>query len=266
MKLYYRSTGSGFPLIILHGLYGASDNWMTIVKHLSANNRIILPDLRNHGESPHDDEMDFDCMTKDILELLADLKIEKYILMGHSMGGKLAMKLAFDHPEKIEKLIVIDVAPKSYLKGYSKHFEIHKNIINVMNSLDLSNISSRKEAENKLLEKINSQRTVSFLLKNLKNKKSGGFEWKINIKSIHRNLYKLIDGFEEKNIPEDVIFEKPTLFIKGEKSDYIEDNDMPDIEKKFKNLQFVTIENASHWVHAEQTSKFLDIVSSFISL
>jgi pimeloyl-ACP methyl ester carboxylesterase len=265
MKLFYRKTGSGFPLIILHGLYGSSDNWMTIAKHLAVSNTVILPDLRNHGQSPHDDEMDFNCMTDDILELLLELKIDKFILMGHSMGGKLSLKIASDHPEFVEKLIIVDIAPRSYFTGYSKHFEFHKNIINILLNLHPENFTLRNEAEQVLLEKLPNINLVRFLIKNLRTTTEGGYTWKINIQSIHRNLYKLIDGVDEENDDKPQVFLKPALFIKGEKSDYIEDEDLQEIKKMFPDLRFENVQNAGHWVHAEQPVKFLEIVKKFIS-
>ncbi len=262
MKLFYRTLGEGKPFVILHGLYGASDNWLTVANYFKHSYKVIIPDIRNHGESPHDDEMDFEVMSEDVLEMLNDLAIDKCILMGHSMGGKLAMKFAFDNPDKIEKLIIVDVASKSYLSGYSKHFEFHKNVVSKMNSMNVQTIQSRGEAERKLMEVAKSEKIVRFLLKNLKREKGNGYAWKLNIKSIHRNLHKLIDGVE--NDQQSLQFSLPTLFIKGEKSDYITTEDKKQIKSVFTNLKFVEIKDTGHWVHAEKTNEFTKEVLSFI--
>ena len=261
MDLFFRTFGEGFPVFVFHGLYGSSDNWQTIGKQLSENHKVIIPDLRNHGRSFHSNEMDFECMSQDVLNLFRIHNIKKSIVMGHSMGGKLAMKMAIDYPDLVEKLIIIDIAPKSYLKGYSKHFEFHKNIINVMNSLDLSKIESRRGAEEIMNQKLSSEKTVRFLLKNLKSDKNQGFIWGLNLKVIHRNLYKLIDDINEGNRS----FNNPTLFIKGENSDYIVYDDQEQIFKIFPKAVINTIEHAGHWVHAEQPGKFLELVKKFIS-
>ena len=261
MELYYRAFGKGYPVLVFHGLYGSSDNWQTIGKQLSDKHTVIIPDLRNHGQSFHSDEMDFESMSHDILKLYKKLNLKKCIVMGHSMGGKLAMKLALDHPERVEKLIIIDVAPKSYLKGYSKHYEFHKNVVNIMNSMDLSSIGSRREAEDIMKQRLLSERTVKFLLKNLKSDKKEGFKWRLNMNAIHRNLYKLIDGNEE----EAGSYIDPALFIKGANSDYILENDYELIYKIFPKADIQSIENAGHWVHAEQPEKFLEIIKQFIN-
>lgn len=262
MDLFYRRLGKGFPIVILHGLYGASDNWLTIAKQISNNNELIIPDIRNHGQSPHDDDMHFDVMVEDIYKLLKNLKIEKCILLGHSMGGKLAMNFALKYPNKLEKLIVVDVAPRSYMSGYSKHFEFHKKVVSKMNALDLSKISSRKDAEQQLIEVAASERVVRFLLKNLKKEKNGSYKWKLNIAAIYRNLHYLIDGVG--GVGNEAVIEIPSLFIKGSLSDYITDNDEKEIGNMFPNLTFRTIDGAGHWVHAEKMDEFVKIVSEFV--
>ena len=265
MDLFCRISGDGFPVIILHGLYGSSDNWITISNKLSKNYKVIVPDLRNHGQSPHDDEMDFKSMTEDISELLKKLSVKECILMGHSMGGKLAMHFAMKYMEMIQKLIVVDVAPKSYMKGYSKHFEFHKNMVNIMSKINVGEISTRSEIENELLKHEISERTVKFLLKNLKKNKNSGFQWKINVPVIHRNLYKLIDGTnEEEDFIGNFKFINPALFIKGEKSDYILEEDISLIKNMFSNVTVQRIQDAGHWVHAEKIDEFLSIVTNFI--
>jgi len=262
MDLFYRTVGEGFPLLILHGLYGASDNWLTMAGKLEDQFKVIIPDLRNHGQSPHDNEMGFDEMKDDILKLMDKLQIDNCYLLGHSMGGKLSMKISFDNPEKIKKLIVVDVAPKSYLEGYSKHFEFHKNVVGLMNGMDLKKFASRREVEKYMIKTISSERIVKFLLKNLKKKGKGQFEWKLNINTIYRVLHNLIDGINVEDT--DGNFDNPTLFIRGLKSDYILDEDIPQIEKWFSNLQFVDIADAGHWVHTEQTEKFIEVLIGFL--
>jgi esterase len=262
MELFYRTVGEGQPLVILHGLYGASDNWHTIAGKLSDKFKVVIPDLRNHGQSPHDDEMDFKVMSEDVTGLLDRLNIQKCILLGHSMGGKLAMQIALGHAHRVEKLVVVDVAPRSYLSAYSKHYEFHKQVIGKMKSLDIHRLQSRQEAEEKLMEAAGSIQVVQFLLKNLKSKKEGGYEWKLNMDAIHRSLHKLIDGLGDGQGK--VTLQTPALFIKGALSDYIEEGDMAQIKEIFPQSRIETVEGTGHWVHAEKMDAFLEILLNFI--
>ena len=264
MKLFYRDLGKGQPLVIIHGLYGSSDNWLSVAGYFKDNFRIIIPDVRNHGQSPHSNEMSFRDMANDVYGIIRELEFRNIFLLGHSMGGKIAMWLSFMYPALIKKLVVVDVAPKSYLTEYSKHFEFHKNIILALKELKISDLRSRSEAESILADKIKSERIVRFLLKNLKKNTDNSFRWILNLDSIHRHLFKIIDGFSETDFSFNTPSLVPSLFIKGEKSDYLTYEDKNLIAKYYTDFLFVTIPDSGHWVHAEQTGLFAETVKKFI--
>lgn len=263
MKLFYRKIGEGQPLIILHGLFGQSDNWNSFGKQFAEQGfAVYLADMRNHGLSPHSDVWNYQAMSDDILELINDnhlTKDGKIILLGHSMGGKIAMLFAMQHPELIDKLIVVDVAPKQY----PPH---HQDVISGLNAVDLNELKTRKEAEVILSRYINDFGTKQFLLKNLYWKEneenpsvSPSFEWRFNLNVIAENIDKIGEA-----IPLDTICMTPTLFIRGAKSNYILDEDLRSIQNTFPNSTVKTIENAGHWVHVEQPKAFTECVLNFI--
>jgi esterase len=253
MKLFFRQYGqTGPPLIILHGLFGLSDNWTGIAKSLSSDYTVFTVDQRNHGLSPHSEEFSFKALSEDVKELMDDQGLRKAVLLGHSMGGKTAMKLAVTYPEKVEKLIVVDISPRYY----PVH---HHEIIDALFSIDLRNIKSRKEAEDQLKERIEDEAVRLFLLKNLAWNDSGTLEWKMNLEGISDS----IDNVGEELDP-DGRYDGPTLFIRGSESIYVQDKDMPRILQHFKQASLLSVEGAGHWVHAEKPEEFLDAVLSFL--
>ena len=253
MKLFYRTLGDGKPFMILHGLFGSSDNWMTYARHWSERYRVILPDLRNHGQSPHSDTMDYPSMAADIRELMDDLNIESVILLGHSMGGKIGMTMADKYPGTIEKLIVADIAPRKY----PVH---HKWILDGLMSIDTGRIKSRKEADALLARHVPQLAIRQFLLKSLKRDHDGRFSWKLNLKVIYESIEKI----GAATLPERKIT-IPTLFIRGINSDYITDEDILLIRKYFTDSRVESIGNAGHWLHAEQPEAFIKTVEDFLS-
>jgi pimeloyl-ACP methyl ester carboxylesterase len=250
MKLHVREMGEGFPLVILHGLFGFSDNWQTHAKKLSSYYRIILVDLRNHGHSPWSDEFSYQLMADDLKELIDDLGIKKMHLLGHSMGGKVAMLFAQQHTKSIDKLIVVDIG----IKAYPMH---HQHILAGMHAIDLSVITARSQAEAILKEHIESDGVRQFLLKNLYWKDKGQLAWRMNIDVLEREMPEILTA-----IPEKETF-VPALFIRGGLSNYILDEDFSAIEEVFPEAEFVTIDHAGHWVHAEAPEEFMDAVLSF---
>ena len=259
MKLFFRKLGEGQPLVILHGLFGMSDNWLTIGKELSKNYSVFLVDQRNHGQSPHSDVFNYKVMSDDLFEFANEHHLNKAIIIGHSMGGKTAMQFSIEHPEKINKLIVVDIAPKYY----SHH---HQEIINALLSMDLSKIKSRKEAEEQLSLKIKDESTKQFLLKNLywlpcakASRSAESLGWRFNLETLSKNKDVVGEAINENNH-----FDKPTLFVKGEKSDYILDEDMSLIKKIFPKAELITIPNSGHWVHADNPKEFLKDLVNFI--
>lgn len=252
MKLHFRKFGEGEPLIILHGLFGSSDNWQTLAKSFSEKFTVYLVDLRNHGHSDFNDEMNYEVMKNDLFEFLQDEKINRFNLMGHSMGGKVALFFAQSFPQYIDKLIIVDMG----LKKYPPH---HTVIFEAMFALDLNKITSRKEAEELLKQKISDFGVLQFLLKNLYWKEPEKLAWRFNLEVLNRDIENILIG-----IPEGTI-ESETLFIRGEKSNYILDEDFDTIHEQVPNSKFVTIAGAGHWVHAEAPKLFSEAVLNFLN-
>jgi len=250
MKLNYREIGSGQPLIILHGLFGSSDNWQTQAKKFAVYFRVILVDLRNHGHSNWDPDTSYHAMASDIIELIHALNLEKIILVGHSMGGKVAMLTTQLNPKLIDKLIVVDMG----IKGYPPH---HQHILEGIHAVKLDGVSSRSEADFELSKYIESEGVKQFLLKNLYWKEKGQLAWRMNVAVLEASMDQILEP-----IPETEVF-TPTLFIRGELSNYILDEDIQEIENLFPDSQYITISQAGHWVHAEKPDEFVDAVLGF---
>lgn len=254
MKLNYKIYGTGDPVIIMHGLFGSGDNWHTIARMMEPQYQCIVVDMRNHGRSPHDPEMNFQVMADDLLELLADLGLDKVSLIGHSMGGKVAMQFALLHPEKVNKLIVVDIAPKYY----PPH---HDAVIEAIESIQPEKLTERSEAEAAFARFLgNNQPTIQFLMKNLSRLPEGGFEWKPNMPVIIGAYHALVD-----EVVPSTPFTGPVLFVRGQKSRYILDDDIPHMKALFPNSSLITIPDAGHWVHAEAPEFFTKSLLSFLN-
>jgi pimeloyl-ACP methyl ester carboxylesterase len=253
MKLFYRVQGKGQSIIIIHGIFGSSDNWLSITKKLSVNYQLYLIDLRNHGNSPQSDIFTYESMSDDLLELINDHAIKDPIIIGHSMGGKVAMHFSLHHPGKLKKLVVVDIAPKSY----PVH---HEKILEGLNAIPLSELKSRQEAESILANYVDEPDVRQFLLKNLSRNEQLQFQWKINLPIITKNIEKI--GVEINKKKE---FTKPTLFIKGGKSNYIKNEDSALIKKIFPQAEIKTIDQAGHWVQVDAPEDFLQLVEQFAS-
>ena len=252
MKLHYKKLGEGEPLIIVHGLFGAADNWGTIGKKFAENNTVFLVDLRNHGRSPHDPTMNYEAMAKDILELIQDENIIDPVLLGHSMGGKAALFFAENHPNVLKKLIVADIG----IKSYPMH---HDLIIKGLKNIDLSIIQRRSEALEALHEYVKEVGIQQFLLKNLYWVEKGVLGWRMNLDVIINNIHEILKEIRiQSNTTE-------TLFLRGEFSNYIENEDYAKIEKALPNSTIKTINNAGHWLHAENPVDFYKAVVNFIA-
>jgi esterase len=252
MKLHFKEFGRGEPLIFLHGLFGSSDNFLGVAKNLATQFHVYLLDLRNHGQSPHCAEMNFPVMADDVAEFLNGQKIESANILGHSLGGKVAMEFALRFSERVKKLIVVDIAPRAYAP-------VHEKILAALLALDLKNFSSRTEMEIALAPEIPSLNVRRFLLKNLGQNSAGEFFWKMNLRGLAENYPKLGEAISS-SIP----FAKPALFIRGGKSDYISDADIPEIQKLFPRAKIETIASANHWVHADAPEEFLHRVLKFL--
>lgn len=254
MKLFYHTLGEGPPLVILHGLFGISDNWMTIGKELAHKYRVIIPDLRNHGRSSHAEAFGYFPMMEDLLEMLEELEIKSVILLGHSMGGKLAMHFAVQYPEMVQKLIVVDISPRQ-----TRVRQTHLRMLHAMNSIDFNQIKSRQEVELILADYIETEALRLFVMKNLIRIDRTRLAWRINLGAIERNIDEIMEG-----LPAGSGCAHPTLFISGGDSDYITGDDMPVIRMMFPHHQMVTIPEAGHWIHADQPEKFMLRLQEFL--
>ncbi len=252
MELFFRKFGSGQPLIIMHGLFGISDNWNTLAKKYGEHFTTYSLDLRNHGQSPHSDVWNYEVMADDVAELMDAENISSAYIMGHSMGGKVAMFMAGKYAKKIDKLIVCDIAPKYY----PPH---HNEIIATLNGLDLNTTTSRKDAEAYMELKIPDYGVRQFLLKNLYWNEEKKLAWRFNLPVITEQLNNV-----GELLPNDIFYEGPTLFIRGGNSRYILDSDIDLILEHFPNSQLSTIEGAGHWVHAEKPLEYLKVSLEFL--
>ena len=254
MNLFFRKYGEGKPVIILHGFLGFSDSWVSVGKKLAENNFCVyIPDQRNHGCSPHIEEFNYTILSQDLNEFIIQHTIEKPIIIGHSMGGKVAMNYALNFKNNIEKLIVIDI-------GIKKYFDNHNRIIDILSIVKPNNFFSRKEIDKYLEEMFEDFLFRQLIQKNIKRNKNNSFEWKFNFESIKKNFKFIQDEIISENI-----FTKPTLFIRGGLSDYINLNDFQEIKKLFPNSSLYTIDGASHMVHADKPKEFFEVISNFIS-
>ncbi|MDL2231272.1 alpha/beta fold hydrolase [Porphyromonadaceae bacterium OttesenSCG-928-L07] len=256
MKLFYREKGAGTPLLILHGLWGASDNWLPIAGLLADSFRVILPDLRNHGQSPHSDEMNYDLMSDDIIELIQDMNLPVVPhIVGHSMGGKVTMALLMKQPELIKKAVIADIAPISYSSSDGGR---HSYIIDFMSSFDLSAHSTRESLTEAIKQNFRSERAQQLFLKNIR-KTESGFQWKINYPVLAAN-FDTISGCP-KNLPH-AKYTKEILFIKGEKSDLIPD--LTTLQQDFPAARLTEIADCGHWMHSEQPEKVAETIRTFL--
>jgi len=250
--LHSKIFGEGKPLIILHGLFGMLDNWQGLAKEFGQFFETHIVDQRNHGKSFHATKHSYALMCEDLLRYLDENKLEKVYLMGHSMGGKTAMLFATTYPERVEKLVVVDIAPKYY----TPH---HQEILAGLHAVENANVMSRKEADEILARHFSEQGIRQFLLKNLYWKTKENLVFKFNLETLSKEIHNVGEA-----LLEGVVFANKTLFIDGGKSNYIlpEDHDL--IESHFPDTEIVQIENVGHWVHAENPEAFFDEVSRFL--
>lgn len=254
MKLFFRKYGSGHPVIILHGLLGLSDNWITFAKRLTDEFEVFIPDQRNHGQSPHSNDFNYNCLTEDLALFIQEQNIIHPIIIGHSMGGKVAMNFALHYPTIAEKLIIVDIAPKAY----DTKKILLGNVIHAMKSFSISSYHSFAEVENALAEKVPELRFRQLILKNIY-LKDRILEWKINLNVISKNLHSIFEAIESKNT-----YNNPTLFIRGGLSDFIKEKDYSNIYQLFPKAQFSIIPHASHWVYTDAPEDFFSTVVNFL--
>ena len=250
-------------MVIVHGLYGSSDNWINIGKRLAEKHTVYMIDQRNHGHSPFSDSHTFNDMRDDLAEFFEKYKIEKAVILGHSMGGKTAMWFAFDYPEKVEKLVIADIAPKNYLLlQEDSQFYLHQNILLAMMEIDFSKIKSRNDVDDFMAQKIDDERIRQFLLKNVaKDKTSHQFNWRVNAKVLYDYLDEIVSGVNKNWLDDRIpITNYPVIFIRGMKSNYILPEDEILIKEIYPDATIVDIPDAGHWLHAEQPKLFIKAV------
>jgi pimeloyl-ACP methyl ester carboxylesterase len=252
MQLHFKETGQGRAVVLLHGLFGSADNWFFIAQRLAEKFHVFALDHRNHGRSPHSAEMNYRLMAADVEKFFRTRGLENAAVIGHSMGGKTAMQLALQFPQRAEKLVVADMAPRAYAPAHDKIFA-------ALLALDLPKFQARQQIEDALAPEIPNLVLRRFLLKNLGRNADGAFFWKINLAGLAKNYLRLGEP-----VAAAVPFAKPTLFIRGGKSKYIKAEDEPLIRELFPQSQIQTIAEASHWVHADQPEEFLRLLLGFL--
>ncbi len=253
LNLHYKQQGEGPGLVILHGLFGSLDNWQSISRQLSDRFSIYSLDLRNHGKSPHSELFNYEIMAADVAAFIEHHHLYPVNLIGHSMGGKVLLQLLKEHNRLIRKGMVLDIAPRAYP-------EVHSQIFHAMLDLDLKKCKSRNDLDQNLSSEIEDPRVRQFILKNVDRNLKGEFEWKLNLNSIHANYM---------HISAAIHFEMPSTsdiaFVRGSESSYIKDTDQKTILETFPKAQFYTIENAGHWIHADQAEQLMKLICSYFA-
>lgn len=243
-------------ILILHGLFGMGKNWAAVARALASHHRVLTPDLRNHGQSPWTETMTYPFMADDIANLINSECNMPPIVIGHSMGGKVAMAFALKNPDKLAKLAVADIAPVLYNHNY-------QNYLNAMMSLNISAISSRSEAETILLERLEDINLVRFLLHNLQRLPDKRFSWSLNLSGLSRSMGNLLNFpyFES-----DQIYRGHSVFLTGANSDYVHTDHLAEIARLFAQAKFTSIKGAGHWIHTEKPNETIAQLRQFIDV
>lgn len=252
MKLFFREVGAGQPVVVMHGVFGSADNWLTQARMMSEKYRVMTIDLRNHGQSEHSDVFDYPAMAEDLRQFILEQDLVNPIVIGHSMGGKVAMNFAVAHPEMLEKLIVVDIAPRAYnLKHYV--------ILDGLKAIPIDTLQSRQQADEVLAQYVEEPDVRQFLLKNLQRKSEGGFTWKLNLDVIDKNFANVGVPLQHEGT-----FNKPALFIRGSRSNYVRDEDIPGIKSIFPKAEVRSLDTG-HWVQAEKPVEFVAMVVEWLA-
>jgi esterase len=252
-ELYYTKSGSGPALLILHGLFGSGKNWHSHMRRFAESFEVYSIDLRNHGQSFHADEMNYPAMAADVARLIAHLGLQDCRILGHSMGGKVAMTLALQHPALVSRLIVADIAPVAYQHDYD-------DLIEPILALDLDSFDSRTQIDHALRPNIPEDQLRAFLLQNLL-RESDGWRWRVNWQVLQQDMDYIADFTA---LPSDWVSKLPSLFIRGARSDYVGSAEIDVIKRHFSNASIATIDAAGHWLHAEQPLQFSQLALEFL--
>lgn len=252
--LHSQIFGTGKPLLILHGFLGMSDNWKTLGNQYSENGfQVHLIDQRNHGKSFQTAAFNYDLLVEDLKQYMAAKGIDSAYILGHSMGGKTAMQFACTYPKKVIKLLIADIAPKYY----PPH---HQPILDALNAIRIENLSSRTEADDALKKYIKDFGTRQFLLKNLYWVEKGKLDFRFNLKVLSAKMEEVGENIESSDS-----FDGPTLFLRGDRSEYITENDTAEIKRHFPKAIVKSVAKAGHWLHAENPKEFFDLSLSFLN-
>ncbi len=252
-KLSFKKYGTGPPLFILHGLFGSGDNWRSQARVLGRSFTVYAVDLRNHGDSPHHIGMDYPVLAGDVIDLIDAEGFGRVDLLGHSVGGKVAMQVATNDVNRVNRLVVVDIAPKSYPLP-------HRKTLDALQNLDVSKIKSRKQADDALRDQITNKRVRIFLLMNLVRGEDNSFRWRMNLAEIAEKYAELCRA-PDCRVP----FPGPSLFIKGADSGYILAEDMDAVKEHFPNASLQIISDCGHWPHVESPDAFADLVLQFLT-
>jgi len=253
MRLHYQVQGDGSPLLVLHGFLGSLDNWRALSKRLAQQHRVYSIDLRNHGASPHAPVMNYRVMAEDLREFFADQDILSAHLLGHSMGGKVAMQFAVYFPNLVTSLVIVDIAPRAYVPE-------HRPLLDALLRLPVHTFTTYGEIDAALAPSVPGPALRQFLCKNLVRNECGGFRWRIDLDAISVNYDELTHAVES-TMP----FAKPSLFIRAGRSRFIQDSDIADIRKIFSNAEIIMMADAGHWIHIDAAEGFYEVVTQFLA-
>ena len=253
MRLNFQVQGHGRPLVILHGFLGSSDNWRSMSRRLSSRFTVYCLDLRNHGQSPHSDAMDYPIMAADLREFVEEQSLAQVFLLGHSMGGKVAMQFAGQYPERVDKLVVVDIAPKAYPPT-------HQSLLAALRAVDLRAAKNFSDIDSALRGPIPEAEVRQFLMKNLTRSSDRGFQWRIGLDAIMQNYGALIQAVVVERP-----FSKPACFIRAGRSNFVADEDAALIRKAFPQAKIEMIARAGHWVHIDAADEFYQTVTGFLT-
>jgi len=252
MKLHFRKFGEGKPLIILHGLLGSLDNWQPLARRFAGQFQVFAVDVRNHGLSPHHEDVSYEAMAADLEEFMRSHRLSCAHLLGHSMGGKVAMQFALAHAERVDKLVVVDVSPRAYPPR-------HKHTLAALLALDLQEFQRREQLDGELAKAVPDGEVRQFLLKNVGRDAHGGFRWKANVRGLWENYERLTVAIAGESP-----CLRPALFLRGENSDYVAAEDHDLIQRLFPRAEFCSIAGAAHWVQADQPEAVFASILEFL--